>query len=177
METATNNLVVGCKNTTIPSIVNNINYEAFSGCTGLTNLTLPSSVISIGDHAFENCTGLTSINIPFSVTYIGDKAFKSCSGLKSIDAWRIDPEEYHCSIFAFEDVMWNTVTLYVPGGSKSAYQNLSAWRAFQIIEKDSTGIKDVLNPSENVVFNLSGRRVENPQKGLFIVNGKKVLVK
>ena len=44
METATNNLVVGCKNTTIPSIVNNINYEAFSGCTGLTNLTLPSSL-------------------------------------------------------------------------------------------------------------------------------------
>ena len=30
---------------------------------------------------------------------------------------------------------------------------------------------------EKVIYDLSGRRVVNPQKGLYIVNGKKVLIK
>ena len=30
---------------------------------------------------------------------------------------------------------------------------------------------------ENIYYDLSGRRVENPVQGIYIVNGKKVLVK
>lgn len=43
----------------------------------------------------------------------------------------------------------------------------------------ATGIKDVKNNdnSDIVYYNLAGQRVNNPQKGMFIKNGKKIIVK
>ena len=44
----------------------------------------------------------------------------------------------------------------------------------------ATGINEVRGMTEEVregIFDLSGRRVENPTKGLYIVNGKKVIIK
>ena len=84
IETASNTLISGCKNTDIPDSVTRIGDRAFWGCTGLTSVTIPDSVTSIGDSAFRNCTGLTSITIPDSVTSIGDGAFAYCTGLTSV---------------------------------------------------------------------------------------------
>ena len=84
IETSTNKLVCGCKNTIIPNTVKIIAESAFYYCTGLTSITIPYGVISIGLSAFRNCSGLTSISIPNSVTSIGGYAFHSCSSLSSI---------------------------------------------------------------------------------------------
>ena len=85
IETGTNMLIAGCKNTIIPGSVISIGYGAFESCSGLTSIEIPNSVTSIGSSAFSDCTGLTSITIPNSVTSIGDIAFSSCSGLTSIE--------------------------------------------------------------------------------------------
>ena len=84
IETETNKLVCGTKNTIIPNSVTSIGNYAFSWCSGLTSITIPNSVTSIGDRAFDYCKGLTSITIPNSVTSIGSYAFCYCSGLTSI---------------------------------------------------------------------------------------------
>ena len=84
IETATNTLIVGCKNTTIPNSVTSIGSNAFYGCSGLTSVTIPNSVTSIGSWAFYYCTGLTSLTIGNSVTSIGNSAFYGCSGLTSV---------------------------------------------------------------------------------------------
>ena len=52
IETATNTLVAGCKNTLIPNSVTSIGDYAFSDCTGLKSITIPNSVTSIGEWAF-----------------------------------------------------------------------------------------------------------------------------
>ena len=78
--TATNYLIVGCKNTVIPSSVTSIGSGAFYGCEGLTSVTIPNSVTSIGRNAFYGCSGLTSVTIPNSVTSIGYYAFRGCTG-------------------------------------------------------------------------------------------------
>jgi len=84
IETATNTLIQGCKNTIIPNSVTSIGSSAFYGCTGLTNVTIPNSVTSIGSSAFYDCSGLTSITIPNSVTSI-DYAFYGCTGLEKVE--------------------------------------------------------------------------------------------
>lgn len=43
--------------------VNNIESEAFAGCSGLTSITIPDTVTWISSDAFKDCTGLTSIHI------------------------------------------------------------------------------------------------------------------
>jgi hypothetical protein len=46
------------------------------------------------------------------------------------------------------------------------------------INNGTTGINGVENEQrENVIYNLRGQRVENPTKGLYIINGKKVIIK
>ena len=85
INTATNTLIAGSKNTIIPNSVTSIGEGAFCYCTGLTSITIPNSVTSIGNDAFEGCTGLTSVTIPNSVTSIGEWAFYGCSSLTSIE--------------------------------------------------------------------------------------------
>ena len=57
-------------------------------------------------------------------------------------------------------------------------------RAFSIIGlggEGTTGIENTFvddnEAGEKVIYNLNGQRVKNPTKGLYIINGKKVLVK
>ena len=84
IETKSNALIRGCKNTVIPNSVTIIGSHAFYGCSGLTSVTIGNSVTSIGNYAFSGCSGLASITIPNSVTSIGSDAFFGCSGLTSI---------------------------------------------------------------------------------------------
>ena len=84
IERSYNILILGCKNSIIPSGVTSIGSHAFEDCSDLTSITISDSVTSIGIGAFKGCGGLTSINIPNSVMLIMDTAFESCSGLTSI---------------------------------------------------------------------------------------------
>ena len=82
IETLTNMLIIGCKNSTIPASVTSIGAWAFY-TTDLTSIEIPASVTSIGAWAF-GVTGLTSIEIPASVTSIGENVFLNCDNLASI---------------------------------------------------------------------------------------------
>lgn len=82
IETKTNSLILGCKNTTIPDEVKVIKESAFSSCS-FKSILIPSNVIEIEDYAFAWCN-LTSITIPKNVTHIGKDAFHGCYFLESI---------------------------------------------------------------------------------------------
>ncbi len=84
IETATNTLIAGCKNTIIPNSVTYIGGEAFYARSNLTSINIPNSVTDIGTDAFSHCINLTSITIPESVIYIGMGAFRDCKNLTSI---------------------------------------------------------------------------------------------
>ena len=63
IQTSTNELLVGCKNTIIPNSVTYINDCAFYGCTGLTSINIPGSVTLISGGTFSTCTSLTNITV------------------------------------------------------------------------------------------------------------------
>ena len=107
IETKTNTLIAGCKNTVIPATVTRIGSKAFLGCCGLADLVIPESVTEIGYCAFFGAK-LTSVVISGkveeigelafrdlwdflkrkragnSVVEIGERAFSGCSSLKSV---------------------------------------------------------------------------------------------
>ena len=84
IETSTNKLIRGCKNSFIPNTISIIDDFAFSACFDLDSIIIPNSVTRIGKNAFEDCYSLPSITIPNSVTTIGDSAFYGCSGMTSV---------------------------------------------------------------------------------------------
>lgn len=82
IETATNTLIVGCQNSTIPDGVTSIDSCSFYGM-GLTSLDIPNAVTSIGYAAFRY-SSLKNIEIPNSVNFIGEEAFIGCGDLASV---------------------------------------------------------------------------------------------
>lgn len=84
IETATNTVICGCKNTVIPSTITSLGDSCFAGCTYLASIEIPSSVTSIGNFCFYACSSLKSVDIPSSVTSLGDACFGNCSSLISI---------------------------------------------------------------------------------------------
>lgn len=83
IETESNILMLGCKNTVIPDNVVQIGTNAFSQCT-FTNIKIPNSVITIGKRAFYECSDLSEITIPSSVSIIKEEAFSGCLSLKKV---------------------------------------------------------------------------------------------
>ena len=151
IETATNTLVAGCKNTVIPGSVTTIGKYAFFYCYDLTSITIPNSVTTIGDRAFYECDDLTSITIPNSVTTIEDNAFSNCSKLETIkigngikdiykDAFAncVNLADVYCyatsvpstNSTAFNNSYIEYATLHVPEESIDSYKNTEPWSSF-----------------------------------------------
>ena len=83
IETATNSLLTGCKNSIIPETVTVVNKEAFKNCVGLQNIDFPESLTKIGGSAFWGC-GIKKAIIPDTVSEIGQHAFRECSSLEEV---------------------------------------------------------------------------------------------
>ena len=84
IETATNTLIFGCKNTVIPNTVPVIGNNAFDRCFEMTSISIPNSVETIGEEAFFLCSGLKDIIFGDGVTSIGAGAFAVCESLENI---------------------------------------------------------------------------------------------
>lgn len=84
VETSTNNIIIGCQASTIPSSILSIGSHAFDHCRGLQQLVIPSNIITIGQRAFDGCIDLASLIISDNVEVISDYAFSSCTHLSSI---------------------------------------------------------------------------------------------
>lgn len=164
------------KDLVIPNSLNYIGDKVFSFCSGLTSVTIPNSVISIGIQAFRGCSGLTSLTVPEKVTSIGAGAFYECSGLTTITSLNKTPPAVGVSPF----YGCYSATLQVPKGSKKAYMNADYWNKFKkIVEIDPAGIQNIILDKEinSPVYDFNGRKLKNPQKGINIINGKKVIIK
>ena len=104
IETASNTLIEGCKNTTIPSSVTNIGEYAFVD-KGLISITIPENVTSIDHSAFGQNYDLTDVfcyarNVPST-------------------SWEV-----------FDDETIASATLHVPASSIRQYQATEPWSKF-----------------------------------------------
>ena len=77
IETHTNTLIAGCKNTVIPSDVSAIGFCAFEGIP-IINVSIPDTVTTIYRYAFTN-SSIVSLNIPATTTKIGYNRYSNYS--------------------------------------------------------------------------------------------------
>lgn len=157
------NNCVGLASIIIPNGVKEIDMGAFYGCHDLTSIIIPSSVTAIGDvafgdcsslkvtvignsvetigrSAFSGCSSLTSIVIPNSVTGIGSQAFQNCDSLLTVKVMSSTPVSIDYSTFSSRTM----ATLFVPVGSKAAYEAAYYWKEFkEIVEMPNQSVQFV----------------------------------
>lgn len=159
-----------------------VDEDTYSG-----DVVIPETVTNEGkkytvagiDHAFYSCEDLTSVTIPKSVTSITCTAFGWCPNLKSMTVLNPNPDNIEVENDVFEETPIEQATLWVPMGCKDLYSQVYPWSEFCIEEKDMSGI-DAMGAetiTDGVYYDLYGRRVDNPTRGIYIRNGKKVILK
>lgn len=85
-------------------------------------------VKTISESAFKNNTKLVNLTIPEYVDSVGQNAFNGCNNIVYIISRIKKPSAINDNVFSI-----TTPTLYVPVGSKAAYQNTAGWKNFTTI--------------------------------------------
>jgi len=73
---------------------------------------------------------------------------------------------------------WTGQTNSVTFGSEANHIKMSAVKV-TLAANEATGIQNIKQSTVNsqLIYDLQGRRVQNPTKGLYIINGRKVIIK
>ncbi len=134
IETSSNTLISGCKNTIIPKTVTVLGDQPFRGAN-LTDFEVPYWITTIGERAFFS-SSLSSVKIPASVTSIGSNAFAYCYNLTAVTVWSKTPLEISENTFTDRA----NIDLIVPKGSVEAYKAAPYWKEFKsIVDTASPG--------------------------------------
>ncbi len=130
----------GLSSVAIGNGVKEIEGSAFAGCEKLTSVTIPNSVTTIGNNAFSSCTSMASAEIGENVSEMGLDTFSGCSALKTLHMKGANPPIIIARTFPqtyIEGKGWvYDITVYVPVGALTAYQNADIWKDFLYIKED-----------------------------------------
>ena len=196
IETSTNKLITGCKNSVIPNTVTSIGYCAFRGVQGLTSIEIPNSVTYIGENAFAFCYDLTgdltipnsvdtidagaffycqgfegTLTIGESVTFIGDQAFRNCSGFTGAVTLATTPPVLGDDFGGLTFELFGYPILVVPCGCVEAYQN-SNWyepyglNGFNEFIEDCSAVSDANAIGTAIYPNPTNGKVRIEAEGL-----------
>lgn len=171
----------------IPKEIVKIEPITFAGCSSIATITIPEGVTEIGPQAFAACSSLKAISIPESVTNIRSRAFETCYSLSEMYCYAKKIPNMESEVFYDVDI--DLITLYVPENILLDYKDTAPWNDFgEILPIESlcpdTGLSEIgVDNSESaieysdVIYDFSGRRVKTATKGIYIINGKRVLAK
>ena len=136
----------------LPEGLNHLDDNAFES-SNVDNVILPSTLTAISNYAFKGDPFNTFI-IPNTVESIGTQAFnqQGITGVTVVTVFRSTPLPIDADCFTPN----SHSTLYVPAGSKAAYEQATGWNKFSnIVELDmggSTGVKGDVNGDGSVTI-------------------------
>ena len=118
---------------TLPESLTTIGLGALSHCA-FKEVVVPDGVTHLGDYAMDCCEWLETLTIGRGVRHIGYAAFENCKRLKRVVS-HIPAD----SLFVIDNSVFNNIAedcvLYVPRGSKKAYENTFGWNRFDSIKE------------------------------------------
>ena len=122
------------KEVEIPEGITQIDSGTFANCHSLISVHLPETLTKVGNGSFANCLKLSTIVLPKNVNNIGNNTFNNCPNLHSIilenrTAFAIRPLQ-----FGRENTTLQYI--FVPQGTKPAYENLITDAAYKVKLKE-----------------------------------------
>ena len=134
IETATNTLLKGCKNTIIPNNISIIGPKAFFSINELNSITIPNSVEQLETSAFAGCNSLMTIILPSNLTYIGVGALNCCGLTSIVSKSPIPPTAYNSQWeYGYDNSFMGVnrdIPIYIPFGTIDAYTIAPGWDYF-----------------------------------------------
>ena len=146
-----------------------IRGEAFRW-SAIKELFVPNSVKRIEGGFITECHSLKTITLGTGLQSLGTYAFWYVDGLRYIYSLNPIPPKFDDPNHSFDDTPVDQITLYVPIGSKSAYENAPGWNLFagRIVEIDPTGIADVTTDGLSITVSNHHIHVEGAKVGCFL---------
>ena len=148
----------------------------------MKELVVPNSVKVVGGAFVKECNSLNTIVLGTGVEGLQRNAFWGIGALKEIYSLNSIPPICDVPDQTFVDIP-DDVALYVPIGSKEAYETAPGWDHFagHIVEIDPTAIKPIVISVKDDAswYNLQGVKFsEKPTTpGIYIYWGKKIVIK
>lgn len=162
----------GCKmhHITLGEKITSIGDRAFKLCSSLEELVIPNSVKTIDVMAFNSCSSLTSVTIPKSVRYYGGGVFSECRNLTTVIVKNETPVSIKANDFQYRRI----ATLYVPIGSKTAYESAEYWKEFSRIVEGTGPNSEGETPADDLKDYIYEAGVNNswgiPEQPLYSAN-------
>ena len=186
----------------LPTSITNIYGYAFYGCSTLPSIELPEGLLYIFDGALQNCASLETVRYPDSLREIGYWGLAENPSLKRIYMGSQlhficdyllegsdNVKEIHITATVPPKAMdfyamgnnYSSINLYVPTESISEYESVSPWNYCNIVgENSKVDSNTVFYNGEMEIYTIEGRKLNSESelsKGLYIINGKKVLIR
>ena len=174
----------------IPGGVKEIGSGAFQRNPNLTQVVVVEGVEVIGGCAFGVCHNLETVVLPSTLKRIDSHAFMAWQKLKDFYCYSAVPEMgsnlFEISYDEGHPDDMGGVTLHVPQSFIANYQATYPWSDFGSIvsltssDPKPTTVEDIYRSykaSTSEYYDLMGRRITTPVRGLYICNGQKVVVK
>lgn len=169
-----NNAFDGCANLTTVDLsaanITSLGASAFTGCKKIGELDFAASSFSVvAQKAFYNNNALTKLTLPATAAEIGSNAFKGLKALTELHMHASAPAKFTNSSETCASFFSNALTtLYVPTGSKSAYEADAAYNgAFKDIVEETVGSEEELSMEFAYCTDKISQGVGNTGKELY----------
>ncbi|MGI5067956.1 InlB B-repeat-containing protein [Treponema denticola] len=131
LTTVENDALYFCRNLKtvyIPSTLTSIG-QGFLAFSNVEHVKIPEGVTELSYQFLGGCSALKTLELPASLTTPGWLFCGDCTALQSVTCKAVTPPALESN--AFKNVVLAGVTLKVPAGSISAYQNAPIWKDFK----------------------------------------------
>ncbi len=148
-------------------------YKVSAVSTTSATLTEVTEAVAAGTGLILIGTGSASYDIPVAATSTDISASNELVGVTADKALTAG------EAFLLKDGTFVPCTAGTLKAGKAYLPNTTGARSLSLVfEGETTGINAIENAETiNGIYNLNGQRVSQPTKGLYIVNGRKVVIK
>lgn len=177
-----------------------LGFGIFGRCGSIESINLSEGIERIKGRVFQNCSQLREITLPATLKQLEGYAFAWCDAIQTVNCYATVPPDMETGwndyefeqYFAFYESNPQNIELHVPENCFKQYSTAPGWKQFGLIIDDlepradvENVIDDALLTNKNIYNQMgilikkdaSAKDINTLQPGIYIIGGKKILIK